>query len=148
MPFALEAQSLNHWTAKKVLLRDILNTKIKFWKSKFICSNIIIKWMLKKCKNWTSLVSPVVKNPTANAGDVGSMPGQVRSHIWGNGKAWAPQLLTPASSRVTSNSLRLERNLCCPQPEKALKDPVPPETNNFISKHVNLVFQKRKCNSL
>ena len=90
MPFALEAQSLNHWTAKKVLLRDILNTKIKFWKSKFICSNIIIKWMLKKCKNWTSLVSPVVKNPTANAGDVGSMPGQVRSHIWGNGKAWAP----------------------------------------------------------
>ena len=59
--------------------------------------------MLKKCKNWTSLVSPVVKNPTANAGNVGSMPGQVRSHILGNSEAWAPQFrhLQAPEERVT-----------------------------------------------
>ena len=31
MPPALEAQSLNYWTAREVPLRDILNTKIKLF---------------------------------------------------------------------------------------------------------------------
>ena len=37
----------------------------------------------------------LVKNPPSNAGDMGSVPDPVRSHmLWGN-KAGVPQLLSP-----------------------------------------------------
>ena len=43
---------------------------------------------------------PVVENPPANAGDMGSIPGLGRSHmLWGN-KAGVPQQLKPRSPRA------------------------------------------------
>ena len=41
---------------------------------------------------------PVVKNPPANAGDMGSIPGLGRVHMWRD-LACAPQLLKPLGPR-------------------------------------------------
>ena len=42
-------------------------------------------------------VDPVVRNPPANAGDMGSIPGQGRSHMPQSDYARVPQLLSPHS---------------------------------------------------
>ena len=49
----------------------------------------------------------MVKNPSANAGDPGSIPGLGRSHMPGSNEAHEPQLLKPA---------RLEPMLCNKEP--------------------------------
>ena len=42
------------------------------------------------------LGSPVVENPSDNAGDTGSIPGLEKSHKLQGNQAHAPQLLKPA----------------------------------------------------
>ena len=60
----------------------------------------------------------VVKNPPANAGDMGSSPGQGRSHMLLSNKATAPQLLSlrsracnpqPLSPRATTTEVHVPR---------------------------------------
>ena len=59
-PPALEAQSLNHWTPKGSPTFSIFDT--------------ILKDIFKKLI-WDFTGGAVVKNPPANAGDTGSVPG-------------------------------------------------------------------------
>ena len=52
----------------------------------------------------------LVKNPPANAGDMGLIPGLGRSHMVWRNKAHGPQLLKPASPRDhTKRSRRNEK---------------------------------------
>ena len=46
----------------------------------------------------------VVKNPPANAGDTGSVPGPGRSHMPQSNKARAPQLLSPHTIKPASHN--------------------------------------------
>ena len=48
--------------------------------------------MLKKSIEWDFPGGAVVKNPPANAGDMGSIPGPGRSHMPQSNKTCAPQL--------------------------------------------------------
>ena len=45
----------------------------------------------------------VVKNPPANAGDMGSSPGSGRSHMPQSNKAHAPQLLSPCATATEAH---------------------------------------------
>ena len=57
----------------------------------------------------------VVKNPPANAGDIGSSPGLGRSHMQRSNKAHAPQLLSLCSRACEPQLLKpacLEPVLC------------------------------------
>ena len=75
-----------------------------------ICSHLGEK--KKKKVAWDFLGSIVVKNPPANAGDMGSIPGLGGPHMWQNNlacapqlpslcsKAWEPQLLKPPCPRA------------------------------------------------
>ena len=58
----------------------------------------------------------VVKNPPANAGDTGSIPGPGRSHMPRSNYARAPQLLKPAHLEPVLRNERSPRSL---QLEKA-----------------------------
>ena len=50
-----------------------------------------------KKKNWGFPGGLVVKNPPANAGDMGSIPDLERSHMPQGNLAWVPQLLNLCS---------------------------------------------------
>ena len=63
---------------------------------------------------WDFPGGTVVKNPPANAGDTGSIPGPGRSHMPRSKKARAPQLL---SLRATTTEARAPR-AHAPQQEK------------------------------
>ena len=53
---------------------------------------------------------PVIRNPPADAGDMGWIPGLGRSHVpWGN-KIQAPQLLKPALLDFVLHNKRSHRN--------------------------------------
>ena len=58
----------------------------------------------------------MIKNPPANAGDTGSIPGPGRSHMPQSNEARAPQLLKPASLEPVLCNKRSPRS---PQAEKA-----------------------------
>ena len=53
--------------------------------------------LIKKQRNWGFPGGTVVKNPPANAGDTGSIPGPGRSHVRWSSQARAPQLLSLCS---------------------------------------------------
>ena len=53
--------------------------------------------------------SPVVMNPPANAGDMGSIPGPGRFHMLQGNKAPVPQLLSPRSRACKLQLLKLAR---------------------------------------
>ena len=56
----------------------------------------------------------VVKNPPANVGDMGSIPGLGRSHVTRSNKAHAPQLLSPHATTTEAHTPRAR----APQQEK------------------------------
>ena len=53
--------------------------------------------MVNKFPAWDFPDGPAVKNPPANAGDMGSIPGPGRSHVPRSNQAPDPQLLSPIS---------------------------------------------------
>ena len=57
-----------------------------------------------------ALGGTVVKNPPANAGDMGSSPGPGRSHMPQSNKAHAPPLLKPVSLEPVLRNKRSHRN--------------------------------------
>ena len=64
----------------------------------------------------------VVKNPPANAGDTGSIPGPGRPHMPQSNWACAPQLLSLCSRARGLQLLKpLHRRPCAPQQEKSPK---------------------------
>ena len=70
--------------------------------------------------NWDFLGSPVVKNPPANAGDMGVIPGPGRFHMpHSNYWAWMQQLLKSARPRVHAlqHEKRPQGEACTLQPE-------------------------------
>ena len=62
------------------------------WQLKKLRSNY-----LHKGKGKDFLGGPVIKNPPANAGDMGSIPGLGRSHMPQGKSVHVPQLLSPRS---------------------------------------------------
>ena len=58
--------------------------------------------------------SPLVRNPSANAGDTGFMPGPGRVHIPWRNQAHAPQLLSPSTKTSEARAPRA----CAPRREK------------------------------
>ena len=56
----------------------------------------------------------MVKNPPANAGDMGSSPGPGRSHVLQSHKARVPQLLSPCATTTETRKPRAR----APQQEK------------------------------
>ena len=75
---------------------------------------------LRKRKN-TDLGFPggaVAKNPPANAGDTGSIPGQGRSHVPRSNKSRAPQLLSLRSRSHEPQLLKPMPRACALQKEK------------------------------
>ena len=72
----------------------------------------------------------MVKNPPANPGDMGSVPGLGRFHMSWDNEACVPQLLKPSRPRahvpqqkkplqIEAHTPKLESNACSPQLEKA-----------------------------
>ena len=80
---------------------------------------------------------PMVKNPLANAGDMGSIPGIGRSHMQQGNYACTPQLLSSCSRACASQRLSLpalepvlcnKRSRCNEKPEHCNKSsPCPPQ---------------------
>jgi len=72
-------------------------------------------------KNTTEVMGfpggPLVKNPSANAGDTGLMPGPGRVHILWRNQARAPQLLSPSTKTTEARAPRA----CAPRREKPLR---------------------------
>ena len=82
MPPAVEAQSLNHWTAREVLETGFLMMLLDSWND-HPTSTFLGMWeefpRLKLFEGFPG--GAVVKNPPANAGDTSSSPGPRRSHM-------------------------------------------------------------------
>ena len=77
-----------------------------------LCENI---FLIQKQRIRDFPGGAVVKNPPANAGDAGSIPGPGRSHMPQSNKACAPQLLSLRSRAYEPQLLRpahLEPVLC------------------------------------
>ena len=62
--------------------------------------------------------SLVVKNLSANVGDMGLISGLGRSHMPRGNKAHVPQLLSPRSLQREAHTPQLEISPCLSQPEK------------------------------
>ena len=116
-----------------------------------ISYDITHKWSLifKKIQGFPG--GPVVKNPPANAGDMGSIPGPGRFHMLQGSWACVPQLLSPraaATEAVLSGAcapqeepLRLEAHVlqierpplsATREPACSNKDPVQPKINKHF----------------
>ena len=103
-------------------------------------------------------VGPVVKNPPANAGDTGSIPGPGRSHIPGSkarapqllslhSRAHEPQLLSPcaATREATATCTATKSSPRSPQLEKAhVQQQRPNADKNKINKSVCVVGSKSR----
>ena len=87
------------------------------------CSMELLLWSLSSCspygsKQWTIKIwafqdfpgGTVLKNPPANAGDMGSIPGLRRSHMPQSNLACVPQLL---SLRATTTEAHVLRAVLC-----------------------------------
>ena len=93
-----------------------------------ICSHLGEKKKFKKVA-WDFPGSVVVKNPPANAGDMGSIPGLGGPHTWQSNlarepqllslcsKAWEPQLLKRPCLRACVPEKPPQGEACAPQPE-------------------------------
>ena len=92
----------------------------------------------------------MVKNPSPNAGDTGSVPDPGRSHMPWSNYACAPQVLKPECPRVQvpqqetpaqpeAHTLQLESSPCSLQREKHLRsneDPAQPKQTNTVFKSI------------
>ena len=93
------------------------------WRLTFICNIISLLLFFQSLKNVKSVLSlqavqkqavsqgfpcdSVVKNPSANAGDTGSIPALGRSHPWRGNQAGEPQLLSLPSRAQEPQLLKL-----------------------------------------
>ena len=73
-----------------------------------------------ECPCWGFPGGPVVKNPPANAGDMGSIPGSGRSHVMQGNWARVPQVLSLCSGAHKSQLLKpTHPRAHAPQQEKS-----------------------------
>ena len=113
--------------------------------------------LAEKGKGNDFLGGPVVKNPPANAGDMGSIPDLGRPQVpWSNQaraqllqpKCLEPVLPTRAATTVGSSAQKGESSPHALQPEKSphsSEDPAQPKVNNlFLSRRLqhSLLVQK------